>query len=216
MDNMELYAQFKDTPKEAQKTIKGGRLNGFTDINPMWRIRRLTEVFGACGIGWKYEVTNTQIIPGSDGTVAAFVDINLYYKTCGEWSEGIPGMGGSMFVAKEKGGLYTSDECFKMALTDAIGTACKALGMSEDIYFANGKSKYTREEDDQQPKLETFEDAKAYVFTFGQYKGKTLEEVWLNDFGYVKWLSTNEKTDPIILKAIGIISEASRASRCQN
>jgi hypothetical protein len=28
-------------PNEAKKEIKGGRLSGFTDINPMWRIKTL-------------------------------------------------------------------------------------------------------------------------------------------------------------------------------
>lgn len=57
------------------------------------------------------------------------MDIMLYYKQNGEWSDGIPGTGGSSFIAKERNGLYTSDECYKMALTDAIGVAAKALGM---------------------------------------------------------------------------------------
>lgn len=144
MENMCIYDKFRLTPPEARKTIKGGRLNGFTDINPMWRFKRMTEEFGPCGTGWKYEIVDQRIVQGADGTVAAFVDILLFYKkTDGEWSEGIPGIGGSMFIAKEKGGLYTSDECFKMALTDAIGTACKALGMSADIYFENDRTKYT-------------------------------------------------------------------------
>ena len=51
---MEIYEKMQDTPKEAQKQIGAGRLKGFTDINPMWRIKRLTEVFGPCGIGWWY------------------------------------------------------------------------------------------------------------------------------------------------------------------
>lgn len=143
MDNMELYRAFEKTPDEAKKPIEAGRLKGFTDINPMWRFKRLTEVFGPVGIGWKFVITDKKTIPGSEGTVAAFVDILLYYKHNGAWSEGIPGTGGSSFVAKERNGLYTSDECFKMALSDAVGTACKALGMSADIYFSKDRSKYT-------------------------------------------------------------------------
>lgn len=144
--SMDLWRKFEQTPTEAQKPIEAGRLKGFTDINPMWRLKRLTEVFGPVGFGWKYEITKTEIIPGADGVISAFVDILLYYKWGGEWSEGIPGTGGSSFVAKERSGLYTSDECFKMALSDAIGTACKALGMSADIYFSKDRSKYNSAE----------------------------------------------------------------------
>lgn len=213
MDNMELFKLFEKTADEAKKPIEAGRLKGFTDINPMWRFKRLTEVFGPVGIGWKFVITDKQIVLGADGVVSAFVDILLFYKYNGEWSEGIPGTGGSAFVAKESKGLYTSDECFKMALSDAIGTACKALGMSADIYFSKDRSKYTTAQDAPEANVETFEDAVGYVLTFGQYKGETLGDVWKSDFGYIKWLNTNDKTDPIIKKAISIINEASKASR---
>ena len=41
---------------EALKTIGGGRLKGMTDVNPQWRYKAMTEAYGPCGIGWKYEV----------------------------------------------------------------------------------------------------------------------------------------------------------------
>ena len=49
-----------------------------------------------------------------------------------------------MFVAKESKGLHTSDECFKMAMTDAISVACKALGIGADVYWEKDKTKYTK------------------------------------------------------------------------
>ena len=49
MGNLDLYDKVRAVPKEAQKQISGGRLNGMTDINPMWRIKTLTEQFGVCG-----------------------------------------------------------------------------------------------------------------------------------------------------------------------
>ena len=213
MDNMELFRQFEKTADEAKKPIEAGRLKGFTDINPMWRFKRLTEVFGPVGIGWKFIITDKQIVSGADGVVSAFVDILLFYKLNGEWSEGIPGTGGSSFVAKESKGLYTSDECFKMALSDAIGTACKALGMSADIYFSKDRSKYTTAQDDPEVKVETFDEAVGFVLGFGQYKGETLGDVWKKDFGYIKWLNSNEKTDPVIKKAISIINSAAKNSK---
>ena len=142
MSNLELYNKFAPVPTEAQKSIKAGRLKGMTDINPMWRIKMLTEAFGACGIGWKYTITDKRVLEGANGVVCAFVDIDLFVKLDGEWSEAIAGTGGSTFVAKETGGLYTSDECFKMALTDAVSVACKALGMGADVYWQDGRTKY--------------------------------------------------------------------------
>jgi hypothetical protein len=146
-ENMNLYEKVRSVPKEALKEIKGGRLKGMSDINPMWRIKLLTEIFGVCGIGWKIEIVDRRLEKGSLDQIACFVEINLYIKSDGAWSEPIPGMGGSSFVTKESSGLYTSDECFKMAYTDAISVACKSLGFSADIYFANDRTKYTNQEE---------------------------------------------------------------------
>lgn len=143
MENMRIWDRLKSTPKNAQKTIKGGRLNGFTEINPMWRIKMLTELFGPCGIGWKLDILDKWIECGANGEQSAFALVALRFKENGEWSEPVIGLGGSSFVAKERNGLYTSDECFKMAFTDALGSCCKLLGMSEDIFFEQGYGKYT-------------------------------------------------------------------------
>ena len=148
MKNLEVYNQFAAVPENAKKPIGAGRLKGMTDINPMWRIKMLTERYGACGTGWKYVITDKQIIEGADGVICAFMDIDLYVKENGEWSEPIVGTGGSQLVSKEKGGLYTNDECFKMALTDAISVACKALGMGADVYWQSGRTKYDLAQDD--------------------------------------------------------------------
>lgn len=141
-DNLKIYNTSRVVPKEAQKDITAGRLKGKTDINPMWRIKLLTELFGVCGFGWKYQITRQWVEHGANNEVAAFVNIDLFVKMEGEWSEAIPGTGGSSFVANESKGLYTSDECFKMALTDAISVSCKALGVGADIYWQKDNTKY--------------------------------------------------------------------------
>lgn len=143
MDNLSLYNALRVVPDTAKRDITAGRLKGKTDINPMWRIKALTEQFGPCGIGWKYVITDKRLERGAKDEIAAFLDIDLYVKINGEWTEPIPGTGGSAFVASEKNGLYTSDECFKMALTDAISVACKALGVAADVYWDKDPTKYT-------------------------------------------------------------------------
>lgn len=163
-DNLTIYNTVRNPPKEALKPIKGGRLSGYTDINPMWRIKALTEQFGVCGIGWKYTITKQWTEQGANGEVAAFTNIDLYIKVNGEWSDAIPGTGGSSFIAKERSGLYTSDECFKMSLTDAISVACKSLGFAADIYWNNDRSKYDRPEETQMAEPQKkIDDTKAQV-----------------------------------------------------
>lgn len=145
-----IYDLLRAVPDEAKKPIAAGRLKGFTDINPMWRIKRMTEVFGPCGIGWWYEVTGKRL-EGQGDEIRAFVDVNLYYKWMGETSQPIPGTGGASFLTKEKNGAYTSDECYKMALTDALSVAMKALGMAADVYYDKDRDKYTAVEPEKKP-----------------------------------------------------------------
>ena len=146
MDNMRYYNAGREVPDAAKKTIKGGKLSGFTDINPMWRIQKLTELFGVCGVGWYTEIKRIWAEEGKDGRVAAFCEIHLYVKVDGEWSRPIEGIGGSMLVNVFKGSPETSDECYKMAYTDAISVAAKALGIGADVYWAAGRTKYSHDE----------------------------------------------------------------------
>lgn len=150
MDNLTIYNEVRSVPDSAKRRIEAGRLKGKTDINPMWRIKALTEKFGPCGFGWKYVITDKRLEQGANGEIAALLDIDLFVKADGVWSDAIPGTGGSAFVAKEKNGPYTSDECFKMALTDAISVACKALGFGADVYWDADKSKYDKPESKQE------------------------------------------------------------------
>lgn len=143
MGNLDIYEKVRSVPDSAKKTIKGGRTSGMTDINPMWRIKVLTEQFGPCGIGWYY-IPTRKWLEASGNEIAAFVDIELYIKVDGEWSKPIPGNGGSMFAAKEKSGIYVSDECYKMATTDAISVACKQLGIGADVYWESDRTKYNK------------------------------------------------------------------------
>lgn len=150
VNNLNLYERVRSVPKEAQKEITAGRLKGKTDINPMWRIKKLTEEFGTCGFGWYTNITDRWIEEGANGERTANIKINLFVKMNGEWSMPIEGIGGSVLVAKESAGLRTDDDCFKKAYTDAISVACKALGFGGDIYWQKDPSKYDNA-DDQPP-----------------------------------------------------------------
>lgn len=147
---MEIYNKLKEVPEDCLKKITGGRLKGMSDIKPQWRILKLTETFGICGVGWKFKIINKWIEDGSNNEKVAFVDLELYIKVDDKWSEAIIGNGGSMFVAKEKHGMYTSDEAYKMAITDALGTAAKCIGLASDIYMGHG-GKYDSQQDDDAP-----------------------------------------------------------------
>lgn len=140
--NMEFYDKFRSVPKEACKEIGAGKLKGFTDINPMWRIKMLTDAFGPCGFGWYIESENhwTDSL-GNEIGVFCKVALKVKHPQTGEWSAPIIGIGGSKLAGKGKGDGI-DDEAYKMAYTDAISIACKNLGMAADIYYAKDRTKY--------------------------------------------------------------------------
>ena len=151
MEPLEIYEKCRQVPQNACKAIQDGKLKGKTDINPMWRIQKLTELFGPCGFGWfitdvehcleEAEVTARD---GSKVTeVTAYVQLALVVKMEGKWSEKIIGLGGSKLTGKGQGD-QSNDECYKMAYTDAISVACKMLGMGADIYWSADATKYTQ------------------------------------------------------------------------
>ena len=144
MSNLDMYNRYADPPADAKKEFNNGRFKG-TDINPMWRIKVLTEEYGECGFGWYTEVTKmwTEESPGTQ-EIAVFCEVNLYVKRGGEWSKPIVGVGGNTFVAARKSGLQASDEAYKMAYTDALGIACKALGIGANVWWKAADSKYAR------------------------------------------------------------------------
>lgn len=217
MNNLDIYMKAAAVPESAQKRIKAGRLKDMTDINPMWRIKMLTEIFGLCGIGWKYVITDKRTIEGADGVVCAFVDIDLFVKVDGEWSDAIQGTGGSQFVASERNGLYTSDECFKMALTDAISVACKALGFGADIYWQNGRTKYSAGGETSEAQPKTFAPA-VNIPTYEQaldmkFGGKALRDIYKEDRKSIQAIFESPDTAQELKEAIRVIEAEISKSR---
>jgi hypothetical protein len=180
-ENLHLWNAVKQPPKSALKSINAGRLKGKSDINPQWRLQAMTEQFGPCGSGWKYTIDRLWTEPGTDGQVCAFALVSLYYKGVGldEWSEAVQGIGGSMLIEQESKGLHTSDEAYKMAVTDALSVAMKALGVAADIYagkwdgskYAEEPSKETVNEDQAVTLAALIEEVKADGAKFSEFFG---------------------------------------------
>lgn len=149
--NMRIFDQVRSVPKDALRPIEGGPLKGKSDINPVWRIQKLTELFGPAGIGWKIEQLSRWTEKTESGETAVFCEVNLYVRTeSGDWSEPVFGQGGNMLVRRSTewvngqavAAYHIDDEAFKKAYTDAISVACKALGFAADVYYAQDETKY--------------------------------------------------------------------------
>lgn len=174
---MELYKKLSTPPKDAVKPISAGRLKGKSDINPQWRYEIMTEHFGMCGVGWKFEIVNREFVPAADGQMAVFVDINLFIKVEGEWSEPIPGNGGDIFIKKEQKGMYTSDDAVKMATTDALGTAMKMIGVAADIYRGKKTNTPPQTKHETKPQLKPITDVIFKNALKGLKDGRTIDQV---------------------------------------
>lgn len=154
-DNLRYWNKLHKPPASVLKPIQAGRLKGKSDINPQWRMQAMTETYGPCGEGWGYTIDKlwlerAAMVKSKEGNhmaeeVAAFALVSVWYrKDDGEKSEPIPGIGGSMFTEMEKYGPFNSDEAFKMAVTDGLSVAFKALGVAAEVYLGNfDGSKYT-------------------------------------------------------------------------
>lgn len=206
-ENLALYLKLKDVPPEAQKEIKGGRLSGFTDINPMWRFKRLTEVFGAVGFGWYYKITEKWLETVGDET-KCFIKVDLFVKMDGEWSQAIEGLGGSSFATKEKSGIYVNDECYKMALTDAIGTAAKALGLGANIYYAKDRSKYDVEPQKQPAKPQPTKPSQPPAQPKETAPAKITKEQAQNLFKFINQKGIDTNTAKAVLAVFGFKGSA--------
>ena len=151
MKNLEIYEKYKKVPAEALEPFDNGNFKG-TDINSMWRIKCLTEQFGVVGHGWTTKVLRTWTeTDANTNDVLAFAEIEMKVKIDGEWGEPFTATGGNKLLTyvKSKDYFKTSDEAFKMAITDAFGVACKYLGIGADVYWANDKSKYTENQENE-------------------------------------------------------------------
>ena len=189
MNNLEIYNKYRVVPKEALKPFDNGNFKG-TDINSMWRIKCLTEQFGVVGHGWTIKVLRTWTeTDANTNETLAFAEIEMKVKINGEWGEPFTATGGNKLSSyvKSKDYYKTSDEAFKMAITDAFGVACKYLGIGANVYWDNDKSKYTETE----PKEMTVEEAKNYTFSSGG-KQYTLGNLTTEN---LEWLLENTKNE---------------------
>jgi hypothetical protein len=138
----------KTDPAHTKKFKRAGGFGG-TAIKPIYTTQKMTEEFGPAGKGWGMGEPSFQTIPASEGQVAVYCTVSLWWVDPAD-ADGtvntVYGVGGDMVVVKQSSGLRTDDEAFKKAFTDALGNAMKHLGMSADVHMGLfDDSKYVAE-----------------------------------------------------------------------
>lgn len=144
--NLKIFNFARAVPDVVKKDIKAGKLKGYTNINPQWRLEKLTELFGPIGFGWVLENIKYWTSEGVGECVMwCSLDLKIFWN--GQWSLPINGIGGSKLYGKGQGDGINDEAC-KMAQTDAISVACKNLGFASDIYYGLDDTKYRAGQDD--------------------------------------------------------------------
>ena len=138
--NMTIFNFARSVPDFAKKDIRAGKLKGYTNISPQWRLEKLTELFGPVGFGWVIENIKYWTSEGvGECTMWCSLDLKVFYN--GQWSQPINGIGGSKLYGKGQGDGINDEAC-KMAQTDALSVACKNLGFASDVYYGLDDTKY--------------------------------------------------------------------------
>ena len=129
-----LWDTFAETdPSYTKQFERPGGFRG-TSINAVYRLRKMTQQFGPCGLNWGIDPPQFTYHPGPEGEVLVFCTVLVWYVENGVRAV-IPGVGGDKVIGKTKNGLRTDDEALKKAYTDATSNALKHLGMDADIHL---------------------------------------------------------------------------------
>lgn len=155
--NTALWDQLRQVPKDAQKPFT--RAGGFkgTAIKPMWTYHRMTEVFGPCGTGWGIDAPCFDVHPVGD-EILVYCTVRVWYT---DQNHVLVGVGGDKVLAKQKSGMFSDDEAFKKAFTDAVTNALKTLGAGADIHMGVYDGKYVDRTAEQPAKPQA--DPEAYL-----------------------------------------------------
>jgi uncharacterized short protein YbdD (DUF466 family) len=132
---MQIWDQVCETDPKHVKDVSFGRK--FKAVDAYYQIRLATEVFGPCGIGWKYtykkEVTDSLII----------CELEFSYKLNDKWSEPIPVMSATPRYMKSK----EDDDAYKKCVTDCLTKALSYLGFSADVFLGQfDDNKYVQQQ----------------------------------------------------------------------
>lgn len=140
MDNMRIYNAGRSVPDGAVKKITGGAYGkaGLSDINPQWRIEKMTELFGPCGIGWTWQPEEIRM---EDGLCLAHVTVRYKLDEKSEFSEPVHGYGGTVMcrVNAETGKKSDDSDVLKSTFTDAVSNALRYLGIGADVWYKPGR-----------------------------------------------------------------------------
>jgi len=144
-ENLKLWDSVGKTDPAYTRSYKGAGGFSGTAVNPLYTVKRLTEMFGALGVGWGYEVLEDRFDCGSteyDKETKESIGINSIHTIKielwhmeGDKKASATHYGHTPFVYRNKWGMQTDSEFAKKSLTDALNKAASMFGFNSDIYL---------------------------------------------------------------------------------
>lgn len=138
MGNLDLWLAVEKTPTSETKPITGRPYSG-TSPKPHYLIRRATETFGPCGIGWGFEIVDEKLLDGALLETGFFQRIHMArVRVWYEW-QGKRGLvehvGQTEFCGRRSNGRpFTDEDAPKKSVTDALVKALSMIGFAGDIF----------------------------------------------------------------------------------
>lgn len=148
-DNLALWQAVEKTPVEHTKAITGKSYSG-TSPKPHYLVRKATETFGPCGIGWGFTVDERveagAMIDADHFEKMHIAKVTVWYEWGGKRGE-VTHVGGTPFSGKRASGKpYTDEDAPKKSVTDALVKALSMIGFAGDIFMGRyDDSKYVND-----------------------------------------------------------------------
>ncbi len=145
MEHMALWNAIERTPTDQTKAITGKPYSG-TSPKPYYLVRKATETFGPCGIGWGFTVVGERIEEGPAGEKLHIARVRVWYEWNGKRGE-VEHIGATPFSGtRSNGKTYLDEDAPKKSVTDALVKALSMIGFAGDIFMGRyDDSKYVEE-----------------------------------------------------------------------
>lgn len=194
-ENMIFWEKLEKTDtKYTKRMTTGAKL---TAINPEYQIKRFTEIFGPCGIGWGYRILESFFVEGAEmlhrdhrdemGQPKSYgpskvhtLRLELWYIE-GRDTYTIQATGHTPFIYLNQYGVNTDYDYEKKSTTDALGRCFAMLGMGADVRMGLFDNKAYIEQLEREQAIDQAVDMEAELIRqrqeFDEWYEKTLKLV---------------------------------------
>ena len=137
-NNMKLWESVEKTDPKFVKAITGKSYNG-SSPSPYYLVRKATETFGPCGIGWGFSIEDERLLDGAileGGTIEkiSHARVKVWYIWGGQPGS-VEHVGQTVFCGRRNNGkLFTDEDAPKKSVTDALTKALSMIGFAGDIF----------------------------------------------------------------------------------